>query len=148
MLKISHVICKSIFHWNAMETCRNVQNGGTHNQSNKHGRCKGEDGDGDDFTWVTVLLEWQGETFPEKMNRFSFHAILPAGVSLVTLTAHFMTSAVSSHTTRSTHLRLGSFSLRICFLTIASKARSGVNSPVLNGHGVRLHFVVVGERKG
>lgn len=49
----------------------------------------------------------------------------------VTLTAHFMTSAVSSDTTRSTHLRLGSFSLRICFLTIASKARSGVKSPVL-----------------
>lgn len=49
----------------------------------------------------------------------------------VTLTAHFMTSAVSSDTTRSTHLRLGSFSLRICFLTMASKARSGVKSPVL-----------------
>lgn len=52
-----------------------------------------------------------------------------------TLTALFMTSAVSSHTTMSTHFRLGSFSLRICFLTIASKARSGVNSPVLEGIG-------------
>lgn len=59
------------------------------------------------------------------------------GGSLVTLTAHFMTSAVSSDTTRSTHLRLGSLSLRICFLTIASKARSGVKSPVLKGHGVQ-----------
>lgn len=54
-----------------------------------------------------------------------------------------MTSAVSSDTTRSTHLRLGSLSLRICFLTIASKARSGVKSPVLKGHGVRLRVVVI-----
>lgn len=82
-----------------------------------------------------------------KGKTFSFHAIIPAGVSLVTLAAHFMTSAVSSDTTRSTHLRLGSLSLRICFLTIASKARSGVKSPVLKGHGVRLHFVVVVERE-
>lgn len=79
-------------------------------------------------------------------NPFSFHAIIPAGVSLVTLVAHFMTSAVSSDTTRSTHLRLGSLSLRICFLTIASKARSGVKSPVLKGHGVRLRFVAVVEK--
>lgn len=64
------------------------------------------------------------------------NAIFLAGVSLVTLTAHFMMSAVSSETTRSTHLRLGSLSLRICFLTIASKARSGVKSPVLRGHWV------------
>lgn len=70
----------------------------------------------------------------------------PAVVSLVTFTAHFMTSAVSSDTTRSTHLRLGSLSLRICFLTIASNARSGVKSPVLKGHGVSLHFVLVTER--
>ncbi|TNN70365.1 hypothetical protein EYF80_019391 [Liparis tanakae] len=60
-----------------------------------------------------------------------------ASVALVTLTTHFMTSAVSSDATSSTHLRLGSLSLRICFLTIASKARSGVKSPVLKGHGVR-----------
>lgn len=81
----------------------------------------------------------------EKRKPFSFHAIIRAGVSLVTLTAHFMTSAVSSDTTRSTHLRLGSLSLRICFLTIASKARSGVKSPVLRGHGVRLRFVRGGK---
>lgn len=67
---------------------------------------------------------------------FFLNAIFLAGVSLVTLTAHFMTSAVSSETTRSTHLRLGSLSLRICFLTIASKARSGVKSPVLRGYWV------------
>lgn len=79
--------------------------------------------------------------FPEKSNPLVFV------MSLVTLTAHFMTSAVSSHTTRSTHLRLGSLSLRICFLTIASKARSGVKSPVLKGHGFRLRLVVV-EREG
>lgn len=73
---------------------------------------------------------------------------IPAVVSLVTLMAHFMTRAVSSDTTRSTHLRLGSLSLRICFLTIASKARSGVKSPVLWRYGVILHFVVVVERRG
>lgn len=64
---------------------------------------------------------------------FPFNAIISSGVSPVTLMAHFMTSAVSSDTTRSTHLRLGSLSLRICFLTIASKAKSGVKSPVLKG---------------
>lgn len=74
----------------------------------------------------------------KKRISFSFHAIL--SVSLVTLTPHFMTSVVSSDTTRSTHLRLGSLSLRICFLTIASNARSGVKSPVLKGHGVRLYL--------
>lgn len=51
--------------------------------------------------------------------------------SWVTLLAHFLTSVVSSVTTMSTHFRLGAFSLRICFFTMASKARSGVNSPVL-----------------
>lgn len=71
----------------------------------------------------------------KKRNPFSFQGISSAGASLVTLIAHFMMSAVSSDTTRSTHLRLGSLSLRICFFTIASNARSGVKSPVLNGHG-------------
>lgn len=75
----------------------------------------------------------------KKRISFSFHAIL-LSVSLVTLMPHFMTSVVSSDTTRSTHLRLGSLSLRICFLTIASNARSGVKSPVLKGHGVRLYL--------
>lgn len=41
------------------------------------------------------------------------------------------TTLLSSCTTRSTHLRLGSLSLFICFLTIASKAMSGVNNPTL-----------------
>lgn len=59
-----------------------------------------------------------------------------------------MTSAVSSDTTRSTHFRLGSLSLRICFLTIASKARSGVNSPVLRGaRGARLGLVAEVEKE-
>lgn len=79
----------------------------------------------------------------------SFHA----GVSLVTLTAHFIASAVSSDTTRSTHFRLGALSLRICFLTIASKARSGVKRPVLKGRrGQRERerdcVVVVEENEG
>ncbi len=54
---------------------------------------------------------------------------------LVTLLPLFLTRVVSSDTTRSTHFRLGSFSLRICFFTIVSKARSGVNNPVLRGQG-------------
>lgn len=101
---------------------------------------------GKGYHWVAILKKYQRWTFREikKRNPFSFHAITPAVVSLVTLTAHFMTSAVSSDTTRSTHLRLGSLSLRICFLTIASKARSGVKSPVLNNHRVRLHCVLGG----
>ena len=33
-------------------------------------------------------------------------------------------------------------------MTIASKARSGVKSPVLKVHGVRSHFDMVVERKG
>lgn len=41
------------------------------------------------------------------------------------------TTLLSSCTTKSTHLRLGSLSLFICFLTIASKAISGVNNPTL-----------------
>lgn len=77
---------------------------------------------------------------------------ISSGPSPITLTAHFMMSAVSSDTTRSTHLRLGSLSLRICFLTIASKARSGVKSPVLKkfrrgARGVGWRFVVAAERE-
>lgn len=40
---------------------------------------------------------------------------------------------VSSLTTISIHFRVGSFSFWICFFTMASKARSGVKSPVLQG---------------
>lgn len=78
---------------------------------------------------------------------------ISSGPSPITLTAHFMTSAVSSDTTRSTHLRLGSLSLRICFLTIASKARSGVKSPVLKkfrkggGEGGRMAFCCGGRKR-
>lgn len=88
-----------------------------------------------DWGFMTVTHIYKEKESP------AFNAIFPAGVSLVTLTAHFMTSAVSSDTTRSTHLRLGSLSLRICFLTIASKARSGVKSPVLRGRWVRVNLV-------
>ena len=41
------------------------------------------------------------------------------------------TTLVSSVTTMSTHFKHGSFNLAICPLTIASKAISGVNNPVL-----------------
>jgi hypothetical protein len=37
----------------------------------------------------------------------------------------------TSVTTKSTHLKAGSISLEICFLTIASNAMSGVKSPFL-----------------
>lgn len=40
--------------------------------------------------------------------------------------------AVSSLTTISTHLILGSLSFCTCFFTVASKARSGVKRPVLH----------------
>lgn len=116
--------------------------------SSGHEWCSGKGGGGADFTGVTILLGWQRKTLREKGVPSLFMPSSQQVCPMVTLTAHFMTSAVSSDTTRSTHLRLGSLSLRICFLTIASKARSGVKSPVLKGHGVRLHFVVVVERQG
>lgn len=97
-----------------------------------NGRCHGENGGGADSTGDGR------DGWPQK-KRTRLFSLMPTILlgdpgrpsGPVTLTAHFMTSAVSSDTTRSTHLRLGSFSLRICFLTIASKARSGVKSPVL-----------------
>lgn len=48
-----------------------------------------------------------------------------------TLLVPCLTVLISSWMTRSIHLRQGVFSLTICFLTMASNARSGVNSPVL-----------------
>lgn len=49
----------------------------------------------------------------------------------VTFSAHFLMTVASSETTRSTHFKLGSLSLTICFFTMASKAMSGVKRPVL-----------------
>lgn len=113
---------------------RRRQGEDAHIQCSGHRWCGGKELSGVDFTGgensMTVI-----HIYKENESLF-LNAIFLAGVSLVTLTAHFMTSAVSSETTRSTHLRLGSLSLRICFLTIASKARSGVKSPVLRGHWV------------
>lgn len=54
----------------------------------------------------------------------------PQGLEL-TFLVHFLTVLISSCITRSTLFREGPFSFTICFLTIASKAMSGVNSPVL-----------------
>lgn len=51
-----------------------------------------------------------------------------------TLLVHCLTVLMSSWMTRSIHLRQGVFSLTICFFTMASNARSGVNSPVLRMH--------------
>lgn len=49
-----------------------------------------------------------------------------------TFSLHFLMVAVSSLTTISTHLILGSLSFCTCFFTVASKARSGVKRPVLH----------------
>lgn len=46
-----------------------------------------------------------------------------------TLSVQIRTTLDSSSTTKSTHFKQGSFSRDICFLTIASKAISGVNNP-------------------
>ena len=54
-----------------------------------------------------------------------------ASHAAVTFSATYRTTLESSWTTRSIHLRLGSFSREICFFTIASKAMSGVNRPTL-----------------
>lgn len=48
-----------------------------------------------------------------------------------TLLVHCLTVLMSSWMTMSMHFRQGSFSLMICFFTMASNARSGVNRPVL-----------------
>lgn len=49
-----------------------------------------------------------------------------------TFSLHFLMVDVSSLTTMSTHLILGSLSFCTCFFTVASKARSGVKRPVLH----------------
>lgn len=49
-----------------------------------------------------------------------------------TFSLHFLMVDVSSLTTISTHLILGSLSFCTCFFTVASKARSGVKRPVLH----------------
>lgn len=59
---------------------------------------------------------------------------------------------VSSLTTISTHLILGSLSFCTCFFTVASKARSGVKRPVLHpgrrGDGRWNSRGQVGNRRG
>lgn len=49
----------------------------------------------------------------------------------LTLVEHDLTTFANSATTKSTHLSDGSFNFDICFLTMASKAMSGVNNPTL-----------------
>lgn len=52
-----------------------------------------------------------------------------ADLTELTFSVQMRTTLESSVTTRSTHLRLGSFSRPICFFTIASNAMSGVKRP-------------------
>ena len=49
----------------------------------------------------------------------------------LTFSAVMRTTLVNSWTTRSMHFMLGSFNREICFLTMASKAMSGVKRPTL-----------------
>lgn len=66
-----------------------------------------------------------------------------------TLLVHCLTVLMSSWMTRSMHFRQGSFSLMICFFTMASNARSGVNRPVLKGiHTRHTWRHEVGEGRG
>ena len=55
----------------------------------------------------------------------------PPGEDGVTLLEHWRTVLMSSWITMSTHFTHGSFSFTTCFFTMASKAMSGVNRPVL-----------------
>lgn len=75
----------------------------------------------------------------EEMRRWEL--MRTGGARPVTFSAHFLMTVASSDTTRSTHFKLGSLSFTSCFFTMASKAMSGVKSPVL-GHaekgGTRL----------
>lgn len=54
-----------------------------------------------------------------------------------TLLVHCLTVLMSSWMTRSMDFRQGSFSLMICFFTMASNAMSGVNRPVLKDIQIR-----------
>lgn len=47
----------------------------------------------------------------------------------LTLSVQTRTTDDNSSTTKSIHFKIGSFNCAICFLTIASKAMSGVNNP-------------------
>lgn len=82
--------------------------------------------------------EQQSPKAARSSSDLSSTALVSSGIPVrpVTFSALLMTSVVSSDTTRSTHFRLGAVSLRTCFFTMASKARSGVKSPVLRHHEV------------
>lgn len=54
-----------------------------------------------------------------------------AGMHTDTLFTHWYTVFMSSWVTMSTNLMHGTFNLDICFLTMVSKAMSGVNRPLL-----------------
>ena len=68
-------------------------------------------------------------------------------VSLYTFSAVILTTLLSSVTTKSIHLRLGSFRRPICFFTIASKAMSGVNNPTLIPDIIKNFLIDVNFRK-
>ena len=81
----------------------------------------------------TTKLRYKG--IPQ--NRNKIQGILGCWIKLgrvevvTTFSATILTTLLSSATTRSIHLRLGSLRRVICFFTIASKAMSGVNRPTL-----------------
>lgn len=53
------------------------------------------------------------------------------GLRTDTLFTHWYTVFISCWVTMSTNLTHGAFNLEICFLTMVSKAMSGVNRPLL-----------------
>lgn len=67
-------------------------------------------------------------------HRYSLNPVLAfTQQRCCTLLVHCCTVLMSSWITMSTHLRHGPLSFTICFFTMASKAISGVNRPVLQG---------------
>lgn len=73
---------------------------------------------------------WHTHGCPCPMSRLSREMLDTCS----TLLLHCLNVLMSSWMTRSIHLRQGVFSLMICFFTMTSNARSGVNSPVLRMH--------------
>ena len=80
------------------------------------------------FLWLlSIALFFHVPSTPPSASIYFLSCLSP----LFTFSALFLIRVTSSVTTRSTHFRHGSFSLMICFFTMASNAMSGVNRPVL-----------------
>lgn len=98
--------------------------------------------------WSNVLCQctlWDTHGCPRPMSWLGREMLDTCSTLLV----HCLTVLMSSWMTRSMHFRQGSFSLMICFFTMASNARSGVNRPVLKDiHTRHTWRHEVGEGRG